>query len=114
MPHCFLPEPAFKRPDGSMIRAAELRKFGDELIGPGGAIVRVLQVQKHQAVERDIVCLQTSQSTFRITSDHPLLVAGCDLKPVPQEARVLVSSFFRALLCTSTTATILTRSCGQT
>lgn len=92
-PRCFLPETVFERSDGRHVRAAELRKSGDVLRGPGHIQVQVLDVVKHCPSERDIICLTTHQSSFHIVADHPVLTKGTHGEPVPVEARSFLLSF---------------------
>jgi len=86
-PQCFLAKTAFRRPDGSLVRAAELRRSGDVLQGLGGSLVNVMDVQKHSPQERDYVTIRTHLSSFCITTEHIVLVEGPDGKPVGVQAQ---------------------------
>merc|ERR1712232_1374542 len=86
-PRCFLPFTAFSRMDGTLVRAAELKQ-GDILLGLHGRHVQVADITKHSAAERDLVTLCTTESVFRVTADHLVLVEG-PRGPEPLQARGL-------------------------
>mmetsp|Transcript_83336 Transcript_83336/g.231251 ORF Transcript_83336/g.231251 Transcript_83336/m.231251 type:complete len:323 (+) Transcript_83336:487-1455(+) len=88
--HCFLPDTQFKRPDGSYVTAAGLRRSGDTLLGPQGTVAQVIDVQKYKPVERDVVSIRTAESAFRVTADHWLLAKGPKGLPVPLQAQSLL------------------------
>lgn len=90
-PHCFLPETHFRRPDGSYVTAAALKRSGDILVGPEGKFAQVLHVEKYKPEEREVVCLTTADASFRITSDHRLLVKGPNGSAEPVLARDLLA-----------------------
>lgn len=93
LPRCFLPETVFERSDGTHVRAAELRRCGDVLRGPGRTEVQVIDSEKHSPSERDIVCLTTRESSFHIVADHRILIKGVSGEPVPTEVCSLLSHF---------------------
>eukprot|EP00418_Pyrodinium_bahamense_P005601 CAMPEP_0179021546 /NCGR_PEP_ID=MMETSP0796-20121207/5947_1 /TAXON_ID=73915 /ORGANISM="Pyrodinium bahamense, Strain pbaha01" /LENGTH=476 /DNA_ID=CAMNT_0020717383 /DNA_START=98 /DNA_END=1528 /DNA_ORIENTATION=- len=76
----------FKRPDGSYVTAAGLRRSGDTLLGPQGTVAQVIDVQKYKPVERDVVSIRTAESAFRVTADHWLLAKGPKGLPVPLQS----------------------------
>mmetsp|Transcript_96884 Transcript_96884/g.244283 ORF Transcript_96884/g.244283 Transcript_96884/m.244283 type:complete len:327 (-) Transcript_96884:50-1030(-) len=89
-PQCFLPRTAFQRPDGTFVRAAELKSHRDVLLGPAQRLIRVLDVAKHLPQERDIIHVVCDEPRLSVTPDHRLLIEGCSGGPVAVEARSLM------------------------
>jgi hypothetical protein len=84
---------------GKQVRAAQLKRSGDRLMGLNEIEVRVIDVEKCMPVERTLICLTTSESYFEITANHRLLVKGPDGNGIAEEARNLKQRFERGETC---------------
>mmetsp|Transcript_86868 Transcript_86868/g.153628 ORF Transcript_86868/g.153628 Transcript_86868/m.153628 type:complete len:324 (-) Transcript_86868:204-1175(-) len=75
----FIPKTIFKRADGSLVRAGEMKWSEDnDVMGPDGSLVRVYSVQKYTPALRAFVCIRTANSLFEVAEDHRLLCKGPD------------------------------------
>jgi len=102
---CYLPNTAFKTPDGNLLLAQNLKQ-GDTVLAADGTTSSAIAVKHHPRQKYKLVELITNQGSFKASADHRIVVAennlvsSCVTRPsgeVTEGDKVFVGSYVRSL-----------------